>query len=74
MVIRPKWHRFCLGVSTRQENINTLISYDNVTEVDRENCAGRVMEWIRKEEKLETCRPKKKIGLGGWDENSGTEL
>lgn len=58
MVIRPKWHRFCHRVSTTEEEINTLITCDNVREVDRENCAGRVMEGIRKEEQIGNTRMK----------------
>lgn len=58
--MKPKWQRLCRRVSTRQKEINTLVSYDNLKKVDRENCAGRVMEGIRKEEQTENKMMKEK--------------
>lgn len=64
MVSRPKWHRLYHRASTRQEEINTLRSYDNVKEVERENRAkknaivqsdgrhkGRRANWKREDER-----------------------
>lgn len=56
MVIRPNGTDSVTGLGTREEDINTLKSYDNLKGVDRENCAGRVMEGIRNEKQIGNMR------------------